>query len=148
MPLFPNAISLIRANLVAIERGERVRLAVIGTLTDEQLATINRTRAAHSTPLPPITAEVIFFGSHIYRSRVIRDGYSIDDVLDQITGAMDAAAEFIETLTMTAIQNPTPRADRYGNMVYDRAIFECTTRHPRPELFSVMPKGDVKKPPK
>jgi len=30
--------------------------------------------------------------------------------------------------------------------VLDRAIFECTQRKPRAELFSVIPKGDTRKP--
>lgn len=43
---------------------------------------------------------------------------------------------------MTAVENPVPRPDRYVNAVCDRAIFECSARHPRPELFSVVPRGD------
>jgi hypothetical protein len=48
----------------------------------------------------------------------------------------------------TILENPYPRADRYGNTVKDRAILECSARHPKPELFSVIPKGDRIKPQK
>lgn len=96
--------------------------------------------------MPPITAEVLFFGWHVYKSRIIRDGYRIAVVIDQIESAMKSGSVVLDSKHMTAIENPTPRADAYGNMVKDRAVFECTTHHPRPELFSVMPKGDTIKP--
>ncbi len=87
-------------------------------------------------------SEEVFIGRHVYESRIIRDGYSVDDVIDQIASAMSEAAAAITTATMTAIENPLSRRDLYGNTVRDRAIFECSARHPRPELFSVVPKGD------
>lgn len=117
---------------------------VVGTLTDTQLDAINDERRAHG--YPPIVAEVVFIGRHVYESRILRDGYTIDDVIDQITSSMEAAAVVIQTPTMTAMENPVSRADRYGNAVRDRAVFECSGRHPRPELYSVMPKGDRIKP--
>ena len=85
-------------------------------------------------------------GKHIYRSRVVKDGYTIEDVIDQITNAMQSDAAVLDTKKMTAMQKPKMRADRYGNQVKDRVIFECTSRHPRPELFAVVPKGDLIKP--
>jgi hypothetical protein len=148
MPLYPQASTLIRANLEAIQNGHKVKPVAIGMLTDVQLEAINRHRLGHNRTLPPIVAEVIFIGSHIYQSRVIRDGYSIEEVIDQIVSAMDATSELVGSLPMQAIENPTPRIDRYGNQIRDRAVFECMSRHPRPELFSVMPKGDKIRPPK
>ena len=125
MPLSDEAPALIRINLEQLQKGARARLVVIGNLTVAQLAAINDNRRARGHP--PIVDEVVFIGRHIYESRIVRDGYSVEDVLDQIESAMDAAA------------------DRYGNAVQDRAIFECSARHPRPELFSVVPKGDHRK---
>jgi hypothetical protein len=75
-----------------------------------------------------------------------RDGYIIDDVIDQIASGMESAAVALKTPTMTAMENPAPRADRYGNSVRDRIVFECSAQHPRPELYSVVPKGDRIKP--
>ncbi len=144
MPLYPNAIAQIRANLESLQRGERVRLISIGNLTDEQLREINTSRAANGDHL--ITQEIVFLGSHMYRSRVERDGYTIDDVIDQIVSATAAAAIAIHNPARTIIHNRTGRADRYGNTVKDLAVLECTGRYPRPELFSVMPKGDFIKP--
>ena len=113
-------------------------------LTDTQLDAINDERRAHG--YPPMVAEVVFIGPHVYESRILRDGYTIDDVNDQIASSMKATAVVIQTPTMTAMENPFLRADCYGNAVRDRVVFECSGRHPRPELYSVMPKGDRIKP--
>ena len=119
-------------------------MVVIGTLTEQQLADINRERQLGN--YPPIDPEVVFIGSHAFRSRIASDGYTIDDVVDQIASGMDRASVVLRTLKMTAMENPNPRTDRYGNSVHDRVVFECSVRHPRPELFSVIPKGDCIKP--
>jgi hypothetical protein len=148
MPLYWNAADLIRANFEEIARGNKPKGAEIGRLTGKQLADINQLRAAHVPPLPPMVAEVIFYGRHMYASRVVRDGYTVDDVVDQIVSAMGSAAVFAHNPKMTILQNRTGRADRYGNIVRDLAVLECTVRHPRPELFSVMPKGDAIRPKK
>jgi hypothetical protein len=69
MPLSKWALALIRANLEELQKGNRVRLVAIGTLTDVQLDAINQERKtlAH----PPIAVEVVFIGRHIYESRVV-----------------------------------------------------------------------------
>jgi hypothetical protein len=143
MPLYADAIQSIRMNLEQIACGQRVRAVAIGTLTERQLGAINQSRQLRSNPLPVVIAEVLFIGKHIYNSRVSRDGYTIDDVIDQIISAMDADSRFIPTSRVAAIQNHSLRTDRYGNKVQDLAVFECTARHPRPELFSVIAKGDI-----
>jgi hypothetical protein len=144
MPLYSNARDLIRRNLEQIGEGRKVRLIPIAVLTAMQLDALNMDHLARGLDL--MFAEVIFLGRHVYKSRVAGDGYTIDDVLDQISSAFDPAAELISSQYMTALQNPNPRADRYGNRVRDRAILECAARHPRPELFSIIPKGDQIKP--
>jgi len=143
MPLYANALALIRANLQEIANGRKVRPVAIGTLTERQLGAINQSRQSREHPLPVVIAEVLFIGQHVYNSRVVRDGYTIEDVIDQIVSAMDSGSVFIPTSRAAAIQNHTRRLDRYGRFVQDMAIFECTARHPRPELFSVTPKGDI-----
>jgi hypothetical protein len=144
MPLFSSAGSLIRANLERIREGNKARLVAIGKLTDAQLSEINRRRDAHG--FPPIEAEVVFLGQHIHDSRALTDGYSIEDIIDQVMSGMDSASVLIGSPKMTALENPVPRADRYGNLVNDRIVLECSVRYPRPELFSVIPKGDRAKP--
>lgn len=71
-------------------------------------------RRAHG--YPAIVAGVVFMGRHVYASRIERDGYTIDDVIDQITSGMDSAAVVLRSPTMTAIENPVQRTDRYGKL--------------------------------
>ncbi len=146
MPLYPNARDVIRTNLGRIRNKNKVHIVPIGTLTVAQLTTINAGRLTQG--LSPIAEEVVFVGGHIYKSRIIGDGYTIEDVIDQISSAMDCTAIVLDGAHMTTTENPNPRPDRYGNLVRDRAVFECSTRHPLPELFSVIPKGDNIKPTK
>jgi hypothetical protein len=73
MPLSQEAAALIRANLERLQNGNRANLVVIGHLTVAQLAAINDERYARGHP--PIVAEVVFIGRHVYQSRMIRDGY-------------------------------------------------------------------------
>jgi hypothetical protein len=47
---------------------------------------------------------------------------------------------------LTAIENPIRRADNYGNLVFDRAVLMFSTKRARPELYSIIPKGDVNSP--
>jgi hypothetical protein len=145
MPLLGEALALIRANLEGIQKGRRVGLIIVGTLTEAQLNVINQQR--NSRGYPPMVAEVVFLGKHIYAGRIVRDGYTIDDVIDQIASAMDSAAVVLDGPGMTAMQNPCLRKDRYGNCaVRDKIVFESSVRHPRLEIFTVAPKGDHIKP--
>jgi hypothetical protein len=144
MPLYNNGATLIRTNLEQIQAGRRARLVAVGSLTPDQLAAINRKRTIRN--LPPVEAEVVFIDKHVYETRIAKDGYAITDVIDQIASAMHADAEVLDNPKMTALQAIASREDRYGNCVKDRVVLECTTRYPRPELFSVIPKGDKIKP--
>ena len=121
-------------------------LIAVGTLTDVQLDAINQQRTSHGYPL--MVAEVVFLGRHIYNGRVVRDGYTIDDVIDQIASAMESTAVVLNDPGMTTMANPCPRKDRYGNSVRDKIVFESSLRHPRLEIFTVVPKGDNIKPKK
>jgi hypothetical protein len=145
MPLYAGAPSVLRQQLEQIRDRHAVRVVPIGTLTIAQITAINVTRADER--LRPIIEEVVFFGRHIYKRRIVNDGYTIEDVIEQISSVMESVSVVLADLApMTIIENPNPRADRYGNFVRDRAVFECSARHPRPELFSVIPKGDANKP--
>ena len=66
----------------------------------------------------------------------------------QIEYALASTACVLPTSRMTATRSVTVRADGYGNMVFDEAVYELTQRKPRAELFSVVPKGDSIKPKK
>lgn len=143
MPLYGNAIDLIRTNLEYCRRNpnSRPRPINIGALTEIQLNAINALRAEDD--LPPMGRGVMFIGSHLYKQRA-KQNYDVEEMLEQIKSAMSSASVVIETYYMTAMQNPNVRVDRDGNAVYDRAIFECTRKFPNFELISVVPKGDEK----
>jgi len=141
MPLNDNAEELIRKNLRKIRKRHNVHPVAIGVLTEKQLADMNAERAIRN--MDPLRPEVVFRGKHIYESRIVRNGYTVDDVIEQIRSAMDAASIVTPPQKHgTTMQNPNGREDAYGNTVNDEAVFECTSKFPRPELFSVIPRGD------
>ncbi|RLK29119.1 hypothetical protein C7417_5496 [Cupriavidus plantarum] len=79
----------------------------------------------------------------MHQSRVVRDGYTIEDVIVQMRTALDTSAVVQASSKMTTVRSVVPREDGYGNTVQDMAILELTSRKPRAELYSVIPKGDV-----
>lgn len=144
MPLLPYGRDILRANLECLREGGRPLVATIGTLTQPQYDAINAYRTQYG--LPPLgSPEVVFLGRHLYNSRVVKDGYTVDDVIDQIESALSETSCVIATHKMTALRNTVPRPDRYGNHVTDEAVFELTQRRPKAELYSVIPKGDKSK---
>ncbi|HCK4903943.1 TPA: hypothetical protein ONA18_002915 [Pseudomonas aeruginosa] len=145
MPLYKDAEYLIRANLNEIAQGNRVRAVAIGVLTVEQFEAINRQKESEGLPRLE-NPEIVFLGKHAYTSRVVRDGYTIDDMIAQIASALAETAMAVASPKMTAIKSTQPREDGYGNEVLDEAIFELTARKPRAELYSIVPKGDKLKP--
>ncbi|MFC0997039.1 hypothetical protein ACFGZ1_11735 [Pasteurella multocida] len=144
MPLYDNAIDTIRTNLEQLQNGERPRFQAIGKLTDEQLETINQKQIEKGFPIVQCN-EILYMGRHHYESRVIRDGYQIDDLIKQIESSL-AESSVIENNKV--LKSTVLRDDGYGNMVEDWAVFEMTAKRPKMELFSVIPKGDNNKPPK
>ncbi|HEX9199174.1 MAG TPA: hypothetical protein VF865_06420 [Acidobacteriaceae bacterium] len=144
MPLHPNGANRVRRNLQQIRDNKAPQRCIIGHLTTVQLEAINEDRV--QSGLPPIVAEIIFIGKHIYRSRCIRDGYSIEEVIVQIKNALDPDALFKPTHSWTVLRNPKARTIEDGRAIHDEAVFECTSRAPNPELFSVVPRGDGKNP--
>src|ERR1700748_3591416 len=129
MPLTPDGLAAIRSNLEQIQKGVKPKVVTIGFLTDVQLAAINAHRTTQGLPL--IVAEVVFIGKHLYHSRVTDNGYTIDDVIDQITSAMDASATVLPPTNWTTMQNLQERDDKYGKKVRDLATFECFSKRPR-----------------
>jgi hypothetical protein len=146
MPLYDRARALIRANLEAISRGGKPGLIAIGTLTAPQLTAINQILCAGGHP--PTGEEIVLLGRHIYDRRIVDDGYNIEDVLDQVESALAPESVVIQPSAILAIQNPNRRQDRYGNSVRDKAVFRCTSKYLRAELYAVFPRGDSIKPTK
>lgn len=148
MPFDANGLDIIRANLTLLQAGVKPQIVTIGSLTAEQYSELNIKRTEMG--LPALASnEIIFRGRHIYESRVVRDGYTIDDVCDQIESALSANSVVLVDKHMSALEQQVPRSDRYGNHgIKDRAVFEMTAHRPKAELFSVIPKHDKNKPPK
>lgn len=144
MPLLAKARRIMRLSLEKIRDGKHPGRIVIGTLSQEQLTAINAQKVEQE--LPQIIEEIFFVGRHIYESRIEQDGYTIEDVLDQIFSGMEPHSTVVEEGWMTGMKNPTKRPDRYGNQVNDVVVFECSRFHPNPELYGVIPKGDTIKP--
>lgn len=147
MPLYPNVAQTILNNLTTIANGDRPKFEAIGQFTEQQFQAINAFRSSIGLPVLEQN-EILYMGRHHYNSRAGRDGYAIADLLAQIQSALSANSVVLTNPGMTAIENPIPRNDGYGNQVNDRAIFELTSKKPRAELFSTIPKGDKIKPQK
>lgn len=144
MPLYENALEIIRSNLEQLQTGERPKFQAIGKLTEEQLMLINQKQAEKGLPIVQCN-EIVYMGKHHFESRVKKDGYAIDDLLKQIESAL---SESSLVQNNKVLESAMLRNDGYGNLVRDRAVFEMTAKRPRMELFSVIPKGDDKKPKK
>jgi len=143
VPLHDDIKPRLRSQFEAIQRGERVSVFVIGELTDEQFNKIRSIQSDRGLSLLE-SKEILFLGKHLYQSRS-EDGYTIEDMILQIESSLSADS-VVYAKKGTTLENPHPRYDGYGNAVTDRAVLEMTSRRPKTELFSVMPKGDLIKP--
>jgi len=141
MTLYANALSTIRIQLQKLANGQRVTAVEIGRFTLLQHDELNELRASEGFS-PLIDPTILFVGSHLYKSRVLRDDYTIEDVIDQIASAFGPTSVLTHSRNMTVLRSTVSRADRYGNMVLDEAVFELVQKKPKAELFSVVPKGD------
>ena len=149
MGLYQDAENLIRANLelaanwFALERAARPRQPIvrIGELSEAQLATINQQRQEEE--LPSVVAAVLFDGRHMYESRCIEDGYTIDEVIEMVFAAFNDEAHVAPGWS-TVLISSTTRVNNAGKTVRHEAVFECHGKLPHPELLSVIPRGDGK----
>lgn len=144
MPIYDSMEDTLRTHLENLSEGVRVPLIPIGELTPLQHQQINTFREQHG--LPPLESpEILYLGRHHYNSRS-KDGYTVEDMVQQIASSLHSDSTFVPSTRGTAIENPNPRNDGYGNQVNDRAVLELTSRKPKSELYSVIPKGDTNKP--
>lgn len=144
MPLAPGAERLIRGCFATIKRGKKPQRVTIGSLTSRQRDDINAERTKRG--FVPLSGEIFFTGKHLYESRIIRDGYTEDDVIRMIQSAMDENCIFLRTQKMTVLQSPNHRESGYGCNVRDELTLECSAS-PLAELYSVVPRGDLKNKP-
>lgn len=140
MPLVPDAERLIRGCFATLKRGKRPRRVTIGYLTERQLVDINLERERRK--FVPLSGELFFTGCHIFDSRIVKDGYTEDDVLKMIQIGMRECCLFVRTQKMTVLQSPAHRPSGYGCKVRDELTLECSAS-PLAELYSVVPRGDM-----
>lgn len=142
-PLKEGAAGEIRGLLQRIAAGEKPKPIDVGSLTAEQLQQLNASRAANGQPT--VGGDLWYRGTHHYQSRAA-DGYSIDDMVTQIENGLSPNSVVVtDRYRRPSLVNQTPRPDGYGNNVRDTVTFE-TSGSRNPQLFSVIPKGDFKKP--
>lgn len=144
MPFCQGARAQILIQLERIQNGERVSIIEIATVTEEQHAEINFYREKFGLPVLELP-RIVYLGKHHYNSRR-QDGYTIEDMADQLESGLAAHSQVIATHKMTALQNKLGRADGHGNFVKDLVILELTSRKPMGEAFSAIPRGDKNKP--
>ncbi|MDR8526219.1 hypothetical protein [Shewanella fidelis] len=125
--------------------GQRVPIIEIGSLTEKQHEDINKFRIENGIP-PLIDPSILYMGRHHVESRNGRDGYNAEDILTQIIYALDESSIIPKSSRQTLIRSIKPRDDGYGNKVTDTGVLELTSRKPKAELYSVIPKGDTVKP--
>lgn len=141
MPLFSDGRDLILHQLYRLAHGESVGIVEIGHLTDAQFNNLCEMKLELEHPVPgsPI---LVYKGKHHFESRVLKDGYCIEDLAIQIECALSVDSVVIIEKHMTALVSQLTRLDGYGNTVRDRAILELQQRKPKGEVYSVIPKGD------
>ena len=144
MPLFADGAKKIRRAMELVAAGQRSPFVKVGIFTPEQLTAINGMRKEKN--LDPIEATIVCNGKHLYESRCIKDGYSIDEMVEQIQFAFELATEAKREGWSTILRSTSDRIDKQGNAVRDELVFECTQRHPNANLFSAIPRGDGKGP--
>jgi hypothetical protein len=144
VPLFADGIKKIRQCLELAAAGNRSPYVKIGAFTPDQLMAINALREEEN--LEPIEPVIVCDGKHLYNSRCVKDGYSIDDVVEQTELAFKLATDAERSGWSTVLRNPATRIDKEGNSIKDEIVFECHRRHPNASLFSVIPKGDGRGP--
>lgn len=144
MPLYTNGRTLVRQNLEALRMGQQVWMVPIGRFTATQHLAINRQLNMHAQPLMR-DGEIYFIGQHLNESRGA-DRYSIEDMVDMIENALHPEAFPITTKGWLNLRGQPARRDRYGNLVHDTAVIRIAGADATAELFSVIPKGDVRRP--
>jgi len=145
--LSPIDLYRIKRGLLDVENGgtnEFIRLNK--PLTKEQYDSLQKQRA----DINAVLAKRNYFSldaNHIYDSRVIRDGYSIADVMKQIKSATSrkSTVEVDARRKQNNLVSPRKRDDGYGNMVQDRIGIDLRGQG---VYRTVIPKGDNIKPKK
>ncbi|HDX0990461.1 TPA: hypothetical protein RNX01_002198 [Pasteurella multocida] len=139
--LVENFAEKVRENLDQIQRGEKAEVFTIGYFTSEQFNDINASRGSAGLPLL-LSNEILYVGKHHFFSRVVKDGYLIEDLIKQIENALQNDSVVEITNKGSCLVGVKTRNDGYGSVVTDYAVFEFTAKKPKSELFCIIPKND------
>lgn len=135
----PGALDKARELLTALSRGEKAAPIDLATLTAKQLADMNAARKAKG--LTEFKApDAVYTGKHHFNSRSA-DGYSIDEMASQLASSLDDTSRVAMTAKGVELRAAAPRVNEFGVPVRDAAIM-MEGRGGRPEVFSVIPRGD------
>ena len=110
VPLYHDAIARIRDNLEKLSKGEKAPMIAIGNFSPIQFGDINAARRDLGLHELEIN-EIVFIGRHLFNSRSA-DGYSIDDIIDQIENAMSADSIAVVSPRMSCIRRQAARTVR------------------------------------
>ncbi|MBN3853828.1 hypothetical protein G3N59_10590 [Paraburkholderia sp. Ac-20340] len=144
-PVKPGALADARTLLEALQSGQRAKPIELGSLTADQLQAINDARGRLGQP--QFTSPDVFYkGTHHYNSRVTDQDppYSIDDMLQQIQSGLSDQSVVVNGGRSPVLQNPNARVNESGVPVNDAAVLNSSPSG-KPELFSVIPRGDGRK---
>lgn len=144
MPLFADGLKKTRKALELAAANRWSPYQNIGFFTPDQLADMNAMR--QKIGQPPLEATIVCNGKHLYDSRCTKDGYSIDEVVEQVEIAFNRASEASNQGWSTVLRSTSDRFNEEGNAIRDELVFECSAKHPNASLFSVIPRGDGRGP--
>ena len=123
-----------------MEKGYRPSKVVIENLmTPMQFDDYRLLRGKVGLTAPEVNSFDINF-PHIMNQRMVQDGYSSKDILEQIKSATSKKSiVFIDSQNRVNLMNPNVRRDGYGNTVNDVMGF---SRRNKPTIQTVFPMGD------
>lgn len=141
----PGALDKARTMLEAVARGERASPIELATLSPVQLNALNEARRTKGMP-EFSQPDALYNGRHHYQSRSA-DGYSIDEMLNQLESGLADSSRVVNTAKGAELRANFPRLNENGVNVVDSAVL-MSGRDGVPEIFSVIPRGDKKMPPR
>lgn len=144
MPLFADGLKRIRRSLERVAAGQPSWYEKVGKLSPDELTVINTIRAAEGHP--PISGRIVCNGKHLYDSRCVKDGYSIDEVIAQTEMAFNLATRPAREGWATLLKSEQQPPNAAGYRITYEIVFECSSKHPDASLFSVIPRGDGRSP--
>jgi hypothetical protein len=144
VPLFADGLKKIRRSLERVANGQIPWVEKIGILTEDQLNALNKLREADGYQL--LSAVVVCNGKHLYDSRCVKDGYSIDEVLALVEAAFDLVRHASRDRWGTILVSDEQPPNDQGHRITYEMVFECTSKYPKPSLFSVIPRNDGRGP--